>query len=167
MSHKRWPVMKSAIRKARPTDAATACLALRRSIQECCAEDHRGDPAILEGWLRNKTEETLRGWFEWPTKFAVVAEREGLIVGVGMLDLGGAIELCYLVPEARFLGLGRRMLDALEDEARSQGISTLELVSTRTAHAFYRRNGYVDTGETVDCFGLCAPRMRKAIVERT
>jgi len=155
--------MNSAVRRAEPADAAGACLALRRSIAECCGPDHKGDQAILESWLRNKTEETVRAWIESPTKFVVIAESEGTAVGVGMVDLGGEIELCYLVPEARFVGLGKAMLGALENEARAQELSVLELVSTKTAHDFYQRNGYLDTGDEVDYFGLSAPRMRKAI----
>lgn len=155
--------MNCAIRKAEPADAAGASVALRRSIKACCRLDHNGDQAILDAWLRNKTEETVRAWIDSTTKFVLVAEIEGAVAGVGMLDLSGEIELCYLVSEARFQGVGKAMLSALENEARRLGLAALELVSTRTSHAFYVRNGYVDTGDEVDCFGLRAPRMRKAI----
>ena len=55
------------------------------------------------------------------------------------------------------------MLAALETEARARGISALELESTRTARAFYRRNGYVETGEKVGMFAVVAVGMRKEL----
>jgi hypothetical protein len=85
-----------------------------------CVEDHRGDPTILNAWLANKTPESVRGWFQ-SRGYATVAERDGVIVGTAMLLESGDIALCYLVPEARFAGIGKAMLLALENEALRRG----------------------------------------------
>ena len=91
----------------------------------------------------------------------MVAEIDGRIVGTAMLDRNGLVVLRYLVPEARFIGIGKAMLTALEDEARRRGLSAIELGSTKTAAAFYRRNGYVETGKNESVFGLTSLGMRK------
>jgi len=153
--------MPFTIRKAAPADAAAACAVLRRSIQECCGEDHQGRPAVLEAWLRNKTPEIVRLWFSSSAGYAVVAEAGGAIVGTALMGGDRSIVLCYLVPEARYQGVGKAMLAALEAEARARGFAALELQSTKSGHTFYRRNGYVDTGVPVSVFGLPAQPMRK------
>lgn len=151
------------IRRATPDDAERASLVLRRSIGECCGADHRGDPAILSAWLRNKTPEHQRRWFAAPENHAVVALIDEEIVGVGLLSGAGRITLCYLIPEARFRGAGKALLHALEDEARRRGLAQIELTSTQTAYAFYLRNGYSDTGRTESGFGMVSPVLRKPL----
>jgi GNAT superfamily N-acetyltransferase len=80
-----------------------------------------------------------------------------------MLGGDGAIALNYLVPEARFQGIGKAMLAALEKEARRRGLSEVKLGSTVTAHKFYRRNGYSDTGKNESLYGLTARGMKKSL----
>jgi GNAT superfamily N-acetyltransferase len=158
--------MTFSIRKATLDDAEAACAVLRRSIEECCMEDHRHDAGILTRWLQDKTPKNLRSWFESPRGYAVVAEVEGGIVGTAMLGGNGRIALCYLVPEARFIGIGKAMLCALEDEGRRRGLAAIELGSTKTAETFYRRNGYIETGTNEVVFGLTSRGMRKAILQQ-
>lgn len=80
-----------------------------------------------------------------------------------MLGANGSIALLYIIPEARFRGIGKAMLFALEDEALKRGLTRIELSSTKTAHDFYRRNGYSDTGKEESAFGLTAQLMAKDI----
>lgn len=80
-----------------------------------------------------------------------------------MLSENGIVGLCYLVPEARFTGTGKAMLLALEEEARRRNLLELILNSTLTAHDFYARNGYVNTGAIEVTFGMRAPEMRKTL----
>jgi GNAT superfamily N-acetyltransferase len=150
------------IREANPKDAEAACKVLRHSIEQCCADDHKNDAAILSSWLANKTPEIIRTWFN-PPAYAVIAEQDGESVGVALLGGSGVITLNYLLPEARFQGIGKAMLGALEKEAERRGLTELELSSTATAHGFYLRNGYFDTGKKSSMFGLHAPIMRKLL----
>jgi GNAT superfamily N-acetyltransferase len=155
--------MSVAVRRARVEDAGPACTVLRRSITECCAEDHAGNTVVLDAWLQNKTEDNVREWFASTRAYAVVAEMNGELVGAALLGGNGSVALCYLVPEARFLGAGKAMLRALEVEATRRGQTEVTLSSTRTAHAFYLRNGYQDTGVVESAFGLESPAMRKVL----
>ncbi|MEJ7808357.1 MAG: GNAT family N-acetyltransferase [Telluria sp.] len=142
------------IRLAVPDDAMDACSVLRRSITHCCGADHHADPAILQGWLGNKTSDNVASWIASPSNCMLVAVRDGELVGVSLLTQAGKLSLCYLVPEALHAGLGKAMLEALEVQARQWGISVLRLHSTATAHDFFARNGYILAGKEKSCYGV-------------
>lgn len=73
----------------------------------------------------------------------LVAETSDRIVGVGMMNLHGEILLNYVHPQVRFSGVSTALLAALEGEARAQGVRSCFLESTKTAHKFYVRSGYL------------------------
>ena len=93
----------------------------------------------------------------------VVAESDGSVVGFAMLTLPGEISLCYVVPEAQGFGIGREMLAALETEAARRSLVELTLRSTETAHRFYLRCGFVDSGPARRGRFIRAQPMRKAL----
>jgi len=83
----------------------------------------------------------------------LVARRGGIAIGCGALVLGtgGAAELkrMFVVPEARGLKLGSRILAALEAVAKTEDIRVLRLetgVRQPEALALYRRHGYMERG---------------------
>ncbi|QJE01681.1 GNAT family N-acetyltransferase [Massilia forsythiae] len=142
------------IRQATPSDAAAACTVLRRSIEEGCKADHAQQPAILQAWLGNKTLQNVLAWFSSPSNYAVVAERDGELAGLALLTPAGKLALCYVVPEGLRAGVGRRLLEAVEREARSRNISKLHMHSPASASPFFERLGYVNAGKDKACFGL-------------
>ena len=148
--------MHVTVRKAITTDAEAACIVLRRSITECCVEDHRNDPEVLSVWLRNKTPENIASWFAAPDNFSVVATYREKVVGVGLLIAKGELALCYVLPEVRFTGVGKSLLSAMESHAMQSGITELRLSSTSTAKAFYLRNGFTPNGTPEIEFGIQA-----------
>jgi predicted N-acetyltransferase YhbS len=144
--------MNTQIRKATPTDAAAACRVLRRSITECCVEDHRNVPEALSLWLQNKTPENVAVWFAARENFPVVALVDEQIVGVGLLIATGEVALCYVLPEVRFSGVGNALLRAMESHALQSGVAEIHLSSTATARAFYLRHGYLQrAAPAVEC----------------
>jgi GNAT superfamily N-acetyltransferase len=142
------------IRSAVTGDATAVCAVLRRSITECCAEDHQNCPDILSSWLGNKTPETVATWFATPSNFTLVAVNEGEVVGVALLTQAGKVSLCYVLPEVMHRGVGKALLAGLEQQARSWGIGVLKLNSTASARDFYTRNGYTMDGKEKSCFGI-------------
>ncbi len=142
------------IRIAGPHDAADACRVLRRSITECCGADHRSEPEILQNWLGNKTPDNVASWIASPSNHTLVAVRDGELVGVALLTQAGKLSLCYVLPEALHLGIGKSLLQGLETQARSWGISVLRLHSTASARDFYARNGYILAGKEKSCYGV-------------
>jgi len=144
------------IRDAVAEDVPAACRVLRRSITELCIADHRNDPTILESWLRNKTPEILADWIARPGGSVLVAVDDGIILAVGGVADCGEITLNYVAPEARFRGVSRAMLWALEERARQRGNTRCNLLSTETAYRFYKTNGYADDGAAEGKFGTAA-----------
>ena len=130
------------IRSPKNDDAQMAVQLLRRSISELCHEDHQNDPAEISSWLENKTVETWSAWVEHPDATVFVAEESGTVRGVGMVRSDGEILLNYVSPDARFQGVSKAILLALENEALAWGARSTLLESTRTAQRFYLANDY-------------------------
>jgi putative acetyltransferase len=81
-----------------------------------------------------------------------VAREEGLLLGFGALveDRGWAeIKRMYVSPSARGRGIGRLILEQLEQRAASLGVETIRLesgVKQVEALQLYRSAGYRETG---------------------
>lgn len=155
--------MACTTRRARASDAATACDVVRRSVIELCEEDHRGDSTVLECWLENKTAANFEARIASDQNVALVAEQEGQIVGFGLMDVTGLIALLYVSPGARFRGVSKALLAALEAEALAAGVRETKLESTNTALRFYTRAGYSTNGEPTRevCGTYCHPMSRQ------
>ena len=89
------------------------------------------------------------------------------IVGFGLLELSGAIELLYVSPDARFCVVSKALLAALEDEALAAVVWEMKLESSNTALRFYRSAGYTPEGEPRHqyCRTYCHPMTLK--IERS
>ena len=145
------------------TDPQSSCIAVRRSIVECCREDHRGNPKVLAAWLKNKTPAQFSNWFNDENRYAAVAERTGEVVGVSLASCSGEIQLLYLVPESLHQGVGKALLFAMEAWIEARGIDQIYLSSTQTGKRFYLRNGYELTGESAEHFGVTSTAMIKRL----
>ena len=155
--------MNAHIRTATISDAEAACQVLRRSIAECCKEDHHNNPVLLEAWLHNKTPESVQSWLQSPGAFSIVAMVEAVVVGFALSSPSGEIMLCYVLPEVRFTGAGKAMLRAIEANASAVGVQSLHLESTCTARTFYLRSGFVPSGPPCVAFGMEAYPMSKQL----
>ena len=151
------------IRDATPDDAVAACDVLRRSISELCVADHGNDPAILAAWLRNKTPEIVASWATHPGNSLLVAVEGDAILAVGSVTDTGEITSNYVSPDARFRGVSRAMIHALEARAMERGNTGCSLTST---DRFYQSCGYVDNGPPVGRFGTHAsyPMFRRLVL---
>jgi len=141
------------IRDATPADAEAACQVMRRSIAELCEPDHHNDPKILAAWLANKQPRIFEAWLAELDNSVLVAVMEGQIVSVGAVRDSGEITLNYVSPDARFKGVSRALLAALEQRAIDRGNRRCLLASTATARRFYLAHGYVETGRPAGQFG--------------
>jgi GNAT superfamily N-acetyltransferase len=59
---------------------------------------------------------------------------------------GQEIMLFYLLSEVLYKGIGKRMLQSLEEHAYKSGIRQVKVLSSIPAKTFYERNGYVSDG---------------------
>ena len=100
-------------------------------------------PAALRAIVAN--DSLVRAW---------LAEIEGRIVGYVVIALSfsiesggrdGIIDEIFVVADARNRGLGHRILEMIEDEARSLGLMRLylEVGHRNRAIGLYRRAGYL------------------------
>jgi GNAT superfamily N-acetyltransferase len=151
------------IRRAVAEDAPAACTVMRRSITELCGADHRNDAAVLTSWLRNKTPENFMAWMARPDNSVLVAVEDGRILAVGAVTDAGEITLNYVSPDARFRGVSRALLRALEARAAERGNVRCKLSSTETARRFYHASGYVDDGPPANKFGTRGYPMSKLL----
>lgn len=154
------------IRRPTINEASKACEVLQRSVKELCIADHQNDIHTLDQWLKSKTPQKFTEWFSRPDLSWVVAEDEGNILGVGMMNNSGKVMLLYVAPEARFKGISKQMLVELENVARQLGLQSLSLESTGTAKQFYQSCGYQLVGEPEQGFGIarCYP-MNKSLMQ--
>ena len=151
------------VRKAEPADVPAMSRVLIASITDLCHADHRGDPAIIAGWTRNKTPDSVARWVANPDLLVLVAVLEGEIAAVGMLNGPDEIGLNYVSPDFRFRGVSKAMVLALEDAMRERGTATGRLTSTQTAHAFYRAMGWQDAGPPETGHNVPGFPMRKVL----
>lgn len=86
-----------------------------------------------------------------PAGLFLVGRLRGEPIACGGLKLHSRepaeIKRMWVAPSARGLGVARRLLAALEDQARKRGITTLRLETNRTlkeAIALYRSSGFVE-----------------------
>ena len=86
-----------------------------------------------------------------PAGVLIIARLDGRPIGCGALKVKdrdiGEIKRMWVSPDARGLGLGRRILEELETLAKDFGLTTLRLETNRTleeAQALYRTCGYLE-----------------------
>jgi N-acetylglutamate synthase-like GNAT family acetyltransferase len=122
------------------------------------SKDHGNDKEFLSKWLANKTPDNLAKWIADENSYTFVAEKSGVIVGVGAITDTGKITLNYVSPDARFEGVSKAMLERLETKAHELGLGRCSLESTLTARAFYISAGY---GENESRESPCQPMSKR------
>jgi DNA-binding MarR family transcriptional regulator/GNAT superfamily N-acetyltransferase len=86
-----------------------------------------------------------------PAGVLVIARLDGRPIGCGALKVKGGgvgeVKRMWVSPDARGLGVGRRILEELEARARGFGLATLRLETNKSlteAQALYRSFGYIE-----------------------
>ena len=131
-------------------DAAQHCLNLYyRELDERFASGFDPDKSILASLDQ----------FAPPRGAFLVMRIDGKPVGCGGLaplsEDAAYLKRMWIAPEARGLGLARRLLAALEDKARAIGYRIVRLETNRAlaeAQRLYRSSGYVEVAPFNDEF---------------
>jgi GNAT superfamily N-acetyltransferase len=117
--------------------------------------------ALEESWAQRRAQ--YADWLTGPDAFVLIARRDdGRAVGYALVVLrpaGGPtwtgrglrladVETLSVMPEARGAGLGRQLLDAVAEHARTLGVEEVELTviaQNADARRFYAREGFRET----------------------
>lgn len=149
------------VRAATEADIPEMSRVLIASIIELCEPDHGREPERLATWTANKSPEGVGAMLANPKLHLLVAELDGRVAAVGaVVPDSGEISLNYVDPAARFRGVSKLLLAALEAELRAAGVVDAQLTSTTTARDFYLAAGWSEEAP-VDCMGGKGHRMRK------
>ena len=126
------------IRRATPDDAEAITPVHVASIRTLCANDYTQEQ--IDAWAGWKSPEQYRAAMAAGETF-LVAEADGGVIGFAVL-FGNEVKAAYVHPDHVGRGVGRRLLEAVEAEARSRGVAELRLTSTLTSVPFYETCGY-------------------------
>ena len=99
------------------------------------------------------SEEQVRAWApgvpdpeEWHARMAdrrtLVAEEGGEVVGFAELENDGRLDMLYVRRDTVGRGVGRLLYEAVEREARAQGLGWLFTEASITARPFFERRGF-------------------------
>ena len=72
----------------------------------------------------------------------LVAEEGGEVIGFAELEEDGYLDTLYLRKDAVGRGVGRRLYEAVEQEARSQGLRRVFTEASITARPFFEKRGF-------------------------
>ena len=101
----------------------------------------------------NYSNERLEAWAasvpdpeEWHARMAgrrtLVAEEGGEVVGFAELEYDRRLDMLYVRKDAVGRGVGRRLYEAVEREARGQGLGGIFTEASITARPFFEQQGF-------------------------
>lgn len=126
------------LRPGVPEDIPTLWALRTRCVREVCSSHY--PPKVIARWSSAPPPASYCGLVA--AGGAIVAEdRDGRVLGFGVVDVAGAeIDGLFVDPALRGSGLGRRLLQALEQ--RLAPCPRIHLAAALNAVAFYRAQGY-------------------------
>jgi len=146
------------IREIKPSDIEEVKKLIWDTINTCYPVIY--SPKVITYWesLHN-TEGILKDMNEG---FMVVLEKNGYIVATGSL-LEDEIRRVYVLPEFQSQGLGKKVMQELEEQARRLDLNSVRLCSSLVSKKFYDAIGYetteekfhkLDNGETLHYYAM-------------
>jgi GNAT superfamily N-acetyltransferase len=131
------------VRPATDGDLAECAALLDRAREEVAGQ--RGAAALLG----SGSASVEACWAEGPSRRLLVGEFEGATVGLATGHLGdrgrGMVDCCYVVPEARRVGVGGALVEALTAwfaDAGCSGVDALALPGDRDTKQLYETAGF-------------------------
>ncbi len=153
------------IRKATSSDAQAVFDLRNSAIRRLCQGFYPDE--LLMKWTDGS--QPSAGFTEFVSQIMYVAEVGDTIVGCGDLDLANSkIDAIFVAPEHKQSGIGRRIMQFLEQVAIENGIKgPLQLDATLNAASFYRKLGFTGEGlsqfHSPRGFSLDCIKMEKAL----
>ena len=129
------------IRKPQIQDAKEICDLFVESVSTLCRPCYT--PEEITYWNSNKTPEKIQKWIENQNFYFLVSQIENRISGVGFIDYKtGELYACYLRPNAKGIGLGKKLMDLMILEAKRNALPKVFLKTSLNAKSFYEKQGF-------------------------
>jgi GNAT superfamily N-acetyltransferase len=131
------------IREFKKTDLAAVRNLVDKTIDICYSNIYCDEAVqFFKGWHHNN--KILNNAKEG---YTIVLERDGRIVGTGTV-VGDEIARVFVEPGSQKCGIGKLIMQKLEEKALSQGIHIVKLDASLPSKKFYDLLGYVTLEET-------------------
>lgn len=146
------------IRKAKQKDKETLWLIQTQAIRKLGTNYY--SPEQIEAWTGGLTPEEshnrlIEGYgqaIEHGTVL-VAEDIDSTVVGFATLHTpSGEVGAIYVLPDYARRGIGRQLIEALEEEARRLGVDILHVKASLNAVAFYERVGFRSEHEALHRF---------------
>jgi putative acetyltransferase len=125
------------IREYNFEDAEAHAKVHRKSVRNIASNDYNDD--VIEAWASKEPEDSPLE----EQKVRFVAEEDGEIIGFSDYNkTTNELSGLYLKPEYARKGIGTKLLEKIEEDARKEGLEELWCKSTVTAKEFYEKHGY-------------------------
>lgn len=149
------------IRRYNFEDAEAHAEVHRQSVRGIASEHYRDE--IIEAWASKEPEDSPLD----EEKVRFVAEEDGEIVGFSDYNKEtNELSGLYIKPEYTGEGIGKKLLDKVEEDARKNGLEQLWCKSTITAKDFYQKHGYElieETTHEIDGLEMAVYKMEKEL----
>jgi N-acetylglutamate synthase-like GNAT family acetyltransferase len=140
------------------SDAGPAAVLIRRTLLEVNSRDYPADEIqrVIEVYSSEKIMALSQEMHLY------VAVGDGQVVGCGAIGQltdprrDSIIRAVFVAPEQQGLGIGRKIMQALENDEYGKTAEKIILHASATARGFYMKLGYcdADNGPEVDKHGL-------------
>lgn len=116
----------------------------RKTVHTICRKDYSQEQ--LDAWAPKEIDAS-----KWTTRFAssftVIAEDGRQVAGFANLENDGCVDMFYVAAEYQSQGVGSRLLESIEQEAKRQGLKKLHSDVSLTARPFFLSKGFAVENE--------------------
>ncbi|CDX41234.1 Acetyltransferase, GNAT family [Mesorhizobium sp. SOD10] len=125
------------IRRATDGDAEAVSRVIVAALRQTNAKHYT--PDIIARVEQNFSPSAMLQFFK--KRYVLVAAATDRIVGTASLD-GTTVRSVFVDPQLQGVGVGRRLMAAIEEAAQANGVTLLTVPSSVTAEPFYSRLGF-------------------------
>jgi putative acetyltransferase len=149
------------IRRYNFEDAESHAEVHRKSVRGIASADYSNE--IIDAWASKEPEDSPLD----EEKVRFVAEEDEEIVGFSDYNKEtNELSGLYVKPGHTGKGIGKKLLDKAEEDARKNGLERLWCKSTITAKEFYQKHGYKlieETTHEIDGLEMTVYKMEKEL----
>jgi putative acetyltransferase len=140
------------LRSYQPADAVPLLALFRRTVRQVNARDYHA--VQIAAWASDEID-PIAWAARFDNRFAIVAERDGLLAGFADLTLEGFLDRFFVAADHQRCGVGRRLWETIVAWGREQRLTSITTAASLTAEPFFRACGFhIEAPQTVVCRGV-------------